>query len=321
VTDRRILAIAGGVGGAKLAHGLQLALPDPTRLSVIINTADDFELYGLHISPDIDTVTYTLSGLANPATGWGVRDDTRQALDMIARYGEDPWFQLGDRDFATHILRTQRLREGQTLTRITREMSAALGIPAELIPMTDAPVATLIDTPDGRLDFQQYFVAHRHADEVTGVTFAGIEAATPSPAALSALGQAEAVIFCPSNPIVSIGPILSVPGLRDAIAEAPGPKVVVSPIVGGQALKGPAAEMLQTLGHEVSSLGVARLYTGLAQGLVIDRVDEAFAPAIEAEGMLVLVTNTIMQNDDDREALARETLDFAGRIALAQVND
>jgi LPPG:FO 2-phospho-L-lactate transferase len=314
------VAIAGGVGGAKLAHGLQLALPDPARLSVIINTADDFELYGLHISPDIDTVTYTLSGFANPATGWGVRDDTRQTLDMIARYGEDPWFQLGDRDFATHILRTQRLREGQTLTRITREMSAALGISAELIPMTDAPVATLIDTPDGRLDFQQYFVAHRHADEVTGVTFAGIEAATPSPAALSALARAEAVIFCPSNPIVSIGPILSVPGLRDAIAAARGPKVVVSPIVGGEALKGPAADMLQTLGHEVSSLGVARLYAGLAQGLVIDRVDETLAPAIEAEGMLVLVTNTVMQSDEDRETLARETLDFASRIALAQVN-
>lgn len=313
----RIVALAGGVGGAKLAHGLQMALDDPAALSVVVNTADDFELYGLHISPDLDTVMYTLAGLANPATGWGVRDDTFTTLAMIERYGEDPWFQLGDRDFATHILRTQALRSGATLTEVTGRLARALGIVPALLPMTDDRVATLIDTPDGRLDFQEYFVARRHADAVSGVVLDGIETARPSEAALAAIAGASAVVICPSNPIVSIGPILAVPGLRAAIAAPPGPVVVVSPIVGGEALKGPAALMMAGLGHEVSALGVARMYAGLAAGIVIDEFDRDLAPAIEATGMRALVTDAIMRDDAGRERLAREALDFAAALAAA----
>ena len=309
--SKAIVALAGGVGGAKLAHGLQLALDDPTQLTIIVNTADDFDLYGLRICPDLDTVMYTLSGLANPATGWGIRDDTHATLEMIGRYTGQSWFTLGDRDFATHIIRTERLRQGDLLSEITHDLSAALGIPARLVPMTDDRVATLIETPDGVLDFQEYFVAHRHQDHVTGVRFDGITTATPAAGELAALAQADAIIICPSNPIVSVGPILGVPGMRAALANSPAPVVAVSPIVGGQALKGPAAQMLASLGHEVSSLGVARLYGDTIEGLVIDRADEALASDIEALGLRVLVTGTIMTSDADREQLARETLDFA----------
>jgi LPPG:FO 2-phospho-L-lactate transferase len=308
VAARRVVAIAGGVGGAKLAHGLQLALDDATQLSVIVNTADDFDLYGLRICPDIDTVIYTLAGLANPATGWGIRDDTFAALEMIARYGDTPWFQLGDRDFATHIVRTERLRSGQSLTAVTSDMATALGIPARVLPMCDEPVATIIETPSGRLDFQQYFVARRHADDVLGVDFEGIEQARPSDHVLVALAQADVIIFCPSNPIVSIGPILSVPGMRAALDAASAPKLAVSPIVGGQALKGPAAHMLSTLGHEVSAAGVATLYAGLIDLLVIDEEDAGLASRVEASGMRVHVTQTVMRSDDDRVSLARELL-------------
>lgn len=314
---RPIVALAGGVGGAKLAHGLLMALDDPTLLSVVVNTADDFDLYGLHISPDLDTVMYTLAELANPATGWGVRDDTFTTLAMIARYGEDPWFQLGDRDFATHVLRTQALRSGATLTAATGRLASALGIVPALLPMTDERVATLIDTPDGRLDFQDYFVARRHADAVTGVVFDGIDGARPTEPVLAALAEAGTVVICPSNPIVSIGPILALPGLCDAVAGAPGPIVVISPIIGGEALKGPAAPMMAGLGHEVSALGVARMYAGLATGIVIDEADRAHVPAIEAVGMRALVTDAIMRDDAGRERLAREVLDFAAGLASA----
>lgn len=307
----RIVALAGGVGGAKLAHGLQLALPDPRALAVIVNTGDDFELYGLHISPDLDTVMYTLSDLANPETGWGIRDETFATLHMIAQYGEEPWFQLGDRDFATHILRTAAMRAGTPLSEITGQMARNLDIVADLIPMTDDRVATLIDTPGGRLDFQEYFVARHHADAVHGIILDGIESATPTPAALRAIAEAEAIVFCPSNPFVSIGPILALAGLRAALDDAAAPVVVVSPIVGGEALKGPAATMMQGLGHEVSALGVARIYAGLADGVVIDSVDRELSDAIEALGMRVLITDTIMRNTNDREQLARETLAFA----------
>ena len=311
----RVVALAGGVGGAKLAHGLQLALADPTRLSVIVNTADDFDLYGLRICPDLDTVMYTLTGWANPVTGWGVRDDSLTALDMLARFGEQPWFQLGDRDFATHILRTQRLRAGETLSAVTRDLARALGMPATLIPMSDDPVATLLDTPAGRLDFQQYFVARHHADTVLGVTFQGIEHARPSDAALVALCEADAIVFCPSNPFVSVGPILAVPGLRAALAAAPGPKVAVSPIIGGRALKGPADQMLASLGHEVSAHGVARILADVIDGLIIDATDAALAVRIEAEGTRVRVAQTIMHSNADRVELARVALDFAAELA------
>ncbi|HUG14114.1 MAG TPA: 2-phospho-L-lactate transferase [Thermomicrobiales bacterium] len=315
MAEQRIVAIAGGVGGAKLAHGLQLALPNAGALSVIVNTADDFDLYGLRICPDLDTVMYTLAGLANPATGWGIEGDSFATLGMLARYSGEPWFQLGDRDFATHVHRTQQLRSGATLSEVTASMASALGIRAALIPMTDDRVATMIDTPDGRLDFQDYFVARRHGDRVLGVQFDGISLARPCESALRAIAEASAIIFCPSNPIVSLGPVLAVPGMRDAIERSSAPVVAVSPIVGGRALKGPADSMLDSLGHEVSAAGVAALYLGLLDGIVIDEADAALAEQIESSGMRVVVTRTVMQSYEDRAQLARETLGFAATLA------
>jgi LPPG:FO 2-phospho-L-lactate transferase len=309
-----IVALAGGVGGAKMAQGLQAVLP-PGDLTVVVNTADDFELYGLCISPDLDTVMYTLAGIADPVNGWGVAGDTRHTLDAIARYGQEPWFLLGDQDFATHILRTNRLRAGTPLSAVTAELAAALGIASRIVPMTDDRVATLIDTPSGRLEFQDYFVGRRQSDDVLGVAFAGIERATAHADALAAIREAAAVVIAPSNPIVSVAPILATPGMREVLVDASVPVVAVSPIVGGRALRGPAAQMLATLGHEVSVLGVAQLYAGLIDGLVIDEVDRELAPAVELVGARVLVTETVMGNEADRRRLAAEVLDFAASLA------
>jgi len=306
-----IVALAGGVGGAKLAGGMALAVA-PGELSVVVNTADDFDLYGLRVCPDLDTVLYTLAGLADPVQGWGIAGDTFHALGAIARYGRDPWFRLGDQDFGTHIVRTERLRAGATLTAVTAELAGALGVASRLLPMTDEPVATMVDTPAGRLGFQDYFVARRQADDVLGVRFTGVEAARLPAGVADVIAGAEVIVVCPSNPIVSVGPILAVPGLRRAILAAPAPVVAVSPIVGGKALKGPADRMLATLGHEVSAAGVAAIYAedGLIDGFVIDERDAALAPRIEALGMRVLATGTVMGGDDDRRRLADEVLAF-----------
>ena len=309
-----IVALAGGVGGAKMAQGLQAALP-PGDLTVVVNTADDFELYGLYISPDLDTVMYTLAGIADPVNGWGVAGDTRNTLDAIARYGEEPWFLLGDQDFATHILRTARLRAGTPLSVVTTQLSGALAIQSRIVPMTDDRVATLVETPAGTLEFQDYFVGRRQSDDVLGVAFAGIERATAHPDALAAIREADTVVIAPSNPIVSVAPILATPGLREVLADTPAPIVAISPIVGGHALKGPAAQMLATLGHEVSALGVARLYADLIDGLVIDEVDRELGPGIELLGPRVLVTATVMGDEADRRRLAIEVLDFAASLA------
>ncbi len=313
-----IVALAGGVGGAKMAQGLQAALP-PGELSTIVNTADDFDIYGLRICPDLDTVMYTLAGIADPVNGWGVAGDTRNTLDAIARYGEESWFLLGDQDFATHVLRAERLRAGKSLSDVTGELAAALGIPGRIVPMSDDRVATLIDTPAGRLEFQEYFVARRQSDDVLGVVFAGMDDARAHPEALAAIGSAEAIIIAPSNPIVSVGPILATPGMRAALDDADAPIVAVSPIVGGRALKGPAAQMLATLGHEVSALGVGRLYADLIEGIVIDVVDGGLAPAIEQLGSRVLVTETVMGGEQDRRRLASEVVDFGRSLAARQV--
>jgi LPPG:FO 2-phospho-L-lactate transferase len=300
----RVVALAGGVGGAKLASGLQAALP-PGDLTLVVNTADDFDLYGLRICPDLDTAMYTLSAMVNPVTGWGVASESFNALGMMVRYGESAWFKLGDKDFATHILRTQRLRAGETLTRVTADLSRALGIRSAILPMCEEPVATVIETPDGSLDFQEYFVRRGQSDEVLGASFEGIEGARPSEAVLEALSRAELVVFCPSNPIVSIGPILAVPGMREALAASPAPKVAVSPIVGGRALKGPADRMLDSLGHEVSAVGVARIYESLVDAMVVDDVDAGQRPSIEGLGMRVLATDAVMRDEDDRARLGR----------------
>jgi LPPG:FO 2-phospho-L-lactate transferase len=307
----RVVALAGGVGGAKLAHGLYRAL-GPDALTVVVNTGDDFDLYGLRIMPDADTVLYTLAGLANPETGWGVAGDTWSALDMLGRYGAETWFRLGDRDFATHILRTQRLRDGWTPTRVLGALADALGVRAALLPMCDEPVATIVQTAAGDLAFQDYFVRRHHADAITGVRFAGIERAAVPEGVRLALAEADLIVFCPSNPIVSIGPILAVPGMRDLLRRAAAPRVAVSPIVSGKALRGPADAMLLALGYESSPLAVARLYADVLDGMVMDRQDAAQAPAIEALPVRVALEDTIMGDVEARERLARAVLEFAG---------
>lgn len=309
-TTGSVVVLAGGVGGAKLAHGLALlGLGD--RLCVVVNTADDFELYGLAISPDLDTVLYTLAGIANPVTGWGILGDTAHTLGMLGRYGRSTWFWLGDRDLATHILRTERLRQGARLTEVTAELAAALGVTARILPMCDEPVRTIVETPHGPLPFQEYFVRRRQQDTVLAVRFEGIMQAHPTPEVEQALLHADAVILAPSNPIVSIGPILALSGIRQLLQQLAAPIVAVSPIVAGRALKGPADRMLASLGHEVSPLGIARLYQDFLDGLVIDQADTQLAPAIAELGIRPFVTDAIMRDEADRARLARETLAFA----------
>jgi LPPG:FO 2-phospho-L-lactate transferase len=312
----KVCALAGGVGGAKLASGLQNVLPTDD-LSVVVNTADDFDLWGLHICPDLDTVMYTLAGISNPDTGWGIADETFETLDMLEHYGEDIWFKLGDRDLATHILRTSRMRSGETLTEVTAGLSVALGVESAVLPMSDDPVSTILDTLEGRLEFQEYFVRRGQRDEVLGMWLRGIGDARPTDAVQEALAAADLVVLCPSNPVVSIGPILAVPGMRETLTSAPVPSVAVSPIVGGRALKGPADRMLASLGVEVSPVGVARMYEGLVDGMVIDGVDEGVGDRIEALGMRVLATAAVMRDAPDRARLAREVLDFGtGLVTL-----
>jgi LPPG:FO 2-phospho-L-lactate transferase len=308
-----IVALAGGVGGAKLAHGLYTTC-DPGALAVVLNTGDDFDHYGLRIMPDADTVLYTLAGIANPTTGWGIAADTTHMLEMLQRYGEDTWFWLGDRDLATHVLRTARLHAGWSPTRVVAALADALGVQAALLPMCDEPVATMVRTPDSELPFQDYFVRRRQRDEVLSVRFDGIERAVVPADVAAAMGSAETIVLCPSNPVVSIGPILAVPGMRDCIQRSPATKVAVSPIVGGKALKGPADRMLAGLGVEVSPYGVASLYHDVVDGMVIDHVDAAHYERIEALGLQVLVTDTVMRDETDRTRLASEVLAFAVRL-------
>lgn len=305
IDNLRIAALAGGVGGARMLDGFA-ALGMDENLTGIVNTADDFELWGLHISPDIDTVTYTLAGLANVEQGWGIAGDTRAALDAIARLGEDPWFQLGDQDIATHILRTQRLRAGETLAEITAGFATALGITTTLLPMSNDPVRTHIRTAEGWLDFQSYFVGRRHADDVLGVRFDGIESANPAGGVVESIQTAEIVLVCPSNPVVSVDPILGVAGIREAIAGSNARVVCVSPIIGGKALKGPAANMLQQAGVEVSAAGVSAYYGDLVDIMVIDSKDAALQETIQAQGHDVIVLDTIMGDRADRARLASE---------------
>jgi LPPG:FO 2-phospho-L-lactate transferase len=310
----KVLALAGGVGGAKLAAGLQDALP-AGKLTIVVNAADDFELWGLRICPDLDTVMYTLAGLANPETGWGAANESFNALGMLARYGEDTWFKLGDRDLATHILRTERLRKGVRLTEVMAGLSSALGVWSGILPMCDESVSTALKTPEGLLDFQEYFVRRSQRDEVLGVKLRGIEKARVTSEVREAVAHAEAIVLCPSNPVVSIGPILAVPGMRKMLASSSAPKAAVSPIVRGRALKGPADKMLRSLGYEVSSAGVARMYEGLVDGMVIDRSEGGEEARISALGMRVLVTNSVMRNEADRERLAQEVLHFGSGLA------
>ena len=300
--------LAGGVGGARLAHGFARA---GTRLDVVVNVGDDTELHGLWISPDLDTVMYTLAGLNDEERGWGLRGESYATLTQLSVLGEDTWFTLGDKDLATHVARTARLRAGVPLSAVTAQLAAALGVEARLLPVSDDPIATLLDTPSGRLAFQEYFVRRHHADAVLGITYEGLAAARPAPGVLDAVTGADVVVIAPSNPFLSVLPVLGVAGVREAVETTTARRIAVSPIVGGQAIKGPAAQILESLGHEVSALGVARLYTGLADVMVVDDEDAALETAIRDLGFDVVVTNTVMGGPDGRERLARELLTLA----------
>jgi LPPG:FO 2-phospho-L-lactate transferase len=306
----RVVALAGGVGGARLAHGLQQVLA-PGELTVVVNTADDTERHGLLVCPDHDTVLYTLAGVANRDLGWGVAGETWAVMDQLAVYGEESWFRLGDRDLAAHIVRTARIRGGASLTAVALHLQASLGLSSRILPMTDSPVRTRVLTDDGWLDFQDYFVRLRQEPDVRAVSFDGAATAAVTAEVREALGAAEAIVVCPSNPIVSIAPILAVPGMRDAIdaSRASGVRVAaVSPIVGGRALKGPADRMLASLGHEVSALGVARILAGLADVFALDAIDATLAPDVAALGMRPVVTDSVMTDDASRARLASEVL-------------
>ena len=307
-----VVELAGGVGGAKLAEGLAAHLGE--RLTVVVNTGDDVEVTGLAVWPDHDTVMYTLAGLDDEERGWGLRGETWKVMDGLeALTGERPWFQLGDRDLATHLWRTDRLRAGMRPTDIALGLRERFGIAPTILPMSDEPVRTHVRTDDGWLEFQEYFVHRHQAPEVHEVRFDGVEVARPTPEVLAALAAASVVVIAPSNPIVSIGPILALPGMRDALAAVRDrgvPVVGVSGIIGGAALKGPADRMLTSLGHESSALGVARLLAAVATDLVIDRVDQALAEAVAETGLRVHVLDTIMGGDAGRARFAGELLDL-----------
>ncbi len=309
--DGRVIVLSGGVGGAKLVLGLTHALL-PERLIVVTNTGDDFDHLGLRICPDTDTVIYALSGLADPDRGWGRRGETWTFMSALGDLGGADWFRLGDGDLAMHVSRTDRLRRGATLTEVTAGVTAAFGIETTILPMSDQAVATVVETPAGRLPFQHYFVRERCAPPVTGIDFEGIDAARPNPSLAAALAEkVAAVLIAPSNPFVSIDPILALPGLRALLSENGAPIVAVSPIVGGVALKGPAAKMMRELGLEVSALGIAQHYAGLIDGMIVDDADAGLAAAIEATGIEVRVAPTVMRTLEDRINLATVAIDMA----------
>ena len=315
------VALSGGVGGAKLALGLSRVLPGDA-LTVVCNTADDFDHLGLRICPDLDTVMYTLAGISNRVTGWGQAHETWSFLEALSHLGGETWFRLGDRDLATHVERTRRLRAGESLTEVTSALCRALGIAARVMPMSDDPVRTVVLTEDGELSFQHYFVRNACAPTVSGFRFDGIDTARPEAAFLAALeDQATgAIVVCPSNPFVSVDPVLALDGVEEALRRAAAPVVAVSPIVGGAAIKGPAAKMMAELGMPVTAVGVARHYRerDLLDGFVIDDADAAQAAEIEDLGLPTLVTGTVMETLADRERLARETIDFARGIDSRQ---
>ena len=304
----RVVALVGGVGGAKLAFGLAQSLP-PECLTIIVNTGDDFWNFGLRVCPDLDTIMYTLSGLVDKINGWGVAHDSTQMLAAMKRYGEDAWFRLGDQDLATHILRTHLLREGWSLTAVTRRLASALGIGQTILPMTDDPVATMVDTAEyGELDFQTYFVRYRWQPTIRNMRLDGIEPAAMTDAVRSALADADTIIIGPSNPWLSIDPILSVPGMREAIKARAVPRVAVTPIVAGAAVKGPAAKIMAELGYNVSPETVVDFYGDVLNGFVYDERDAS----IQADHLHTIAFDTIMTGDVEKQLLAQKILDWIG---------
>ncbi len=303
----KVTLLAGGTGGAKLAHGFAL-LGNLVELSIIANVGDDVEVHGLHVSPDVDAIVYTLAGLADAERGWGITGDTDTAQAMFERLGAETWFALGDADLAMCIERTRRLRGGARLTDVTRELATALGVGARLLPATDDRLRTRLQTDVGPLEFQEYFVRHRQEPKVRDIEFDGGASARPSSDVLQAIADADLIVIGPSNPLVSIGPILALTGMREAIRAAPAPVLAVSPIIGGRALKGPAGRMLVSTGHASTATGVARIYVDIADRFVVDDVDAGLVPEIEALGMVPVVLSTIMRADDERAALAEHIL-------------
>lgn len=307
----RLTVLAGGVGAARLLAGLA-AVTEPAQITAICNVSDDLEWHGLHVSPDIDTVIYTLAGVEGEQ-GWGLRGDTTATLEALRGLGGEVWFTIGDRDLATHLRRTARLRAGGTLAEATAELARAHGVAVTVLPVTNARHPTIVRTAAGDLPFQVYFVQRRAADLVTGFAFPGAAAARPAPGVIEAIDGCDALVFAPSNPFVSIDPILAVPGVRDAIQRTRARRIAVSPIVGGAAVKGPAADMLSTLGHEVSALGVARLYAGIIDRFVLDTVDAACLPAVRALGMDAVACDTMMIGDEGRVRVAAALLEVIAR--------
>lgn len=302
-----LVVLTGGTGGAKLIQGLSFEI-EPKDLVVVCNTADDFVHHGLYISPDIDTITYTLAGIEDAKKGWGIRDDTFVVLDWLGRYGGETWFKLGDRDLAAHLTRSKLLAQGWTLSQITARICKALGVHATVIPMSEDRVETRVVTPRGEISFQEYFVQGHQADEVKRVFLSGVEKSRPAAGVVESVREAQAVILCPSNPVTSIGPILAVPGIREALREARASVVAVSPIVGAAPVSGPADKFMAAMGLEVSSMGVARAYADFLDVIFIDSEDRGLRGAIEALGVKTVPTSIRMESLDDKRRLAREVL-------------
>jgi LPPG:FO 2-phospho-L-lactate transferase len=308
----KIAALAGGVGGSKLLLGLYRVM-DPADLTIIVNTGDDIVMHGLHVSPDPDIITYTLAGVVNEETGWGIVSESFRVAEGLARYGRPVWFKLGDRDLATHIHRSALLREGGTLSQAMESIRTALGVRARLLPMSDDPVPTMLDTDEGRMHLQDYLVQRRCEPRLKGISFDGAERARPAPGVIEAIEDADGIVVSPSNPLISIGPILALPGIREALRKRRDDIVVVCPLVGGKSLKGPSDKMMAELGHEVSAVGAAKLYRDICGTFVIDETDEGESSAIEELGMRAVVRPTVMKSVDDKERLARHVLALFAR--------
>ncbi len=305
-----ITTLAGGVGAAKLLDGLSSIVP-PEKLTIIVNTGDDCEFHGLHVSPDIDIIIYTLAGLVDEEKGWGIKNDTFNCLEMLKVYGHETWFKLGDRDLATHIHRTMMLRSGYRLSEVTKDICTRLGLKQRIIPMTDDYFATKIRTDNETMHFQEYLVRRSSVDVIREIVYDGSENAKPAPGVIESIMEAEIVIVCPSNPLVSIGTILAVKGVRQALRETKAKKIAVSPIIGGTVVKGPADKMMRYLGIEVSALGVAKLYADFLDVFVMDEVDASLVHDVEKLGIKAVTTNTLMKTKDDRVRLAKFVLDTA----------
>lgn len=307
----KVTLLSGGVGGSKLALGFSKILP-PQQFTVIANTGDDFQFLGLHISPDCDTLIYTLAGLVDPVTGWGVSGDTFHALEVAGSLGAADWFRLGDRDLGLHLYRTSRLREGMPLSEITRRIAAVMGTNCSVIPMCDKPVPTRIDTDHGDLHLQEYLVRHGMRPVVNGIRYENIDQAEPAPGIAESLAGSDLIIAAPSNPFISVGPILAVPRMKQLIQEARGLKIGISPIVSGKALKGPLAKMLEQLGHRVSATTVARMWADWLEVFVVDESDAGLRTEIQDLGLRCVVLPTVMTSIEDKKMLAQQILDMAG---------